>query len=548
MVQTPTFSPASAYFETPQNITISTATVGAVIRYTTDGSVPTNSIGAIYTGPINISGPGTITIKAVAYLSGCSDSIVATANYYYKVKDPTFSPSSGSLYTTPQNVTIFSATAGSTIRYTTDGSIPTNSVGMIYSDPVNITGTTIIKAVAYISGGLADSNVTTSSYYYYVATPTISPSGGTFLSPQNVIISTTTAGAIVRYTTDGTTPISTNGIVYEGPIAVSETITLKAVAYKSGWNESSIINAYYYFNVANPIFSPTGGTYSDEQNIVISTVTSGASICYTTNGTTPTSTTGTLYTGPISISGPTSTTIRAIAYKTGWTDSNVINYTYNFKMPYPIFNPISGSFATLQDVTISSGLSDAIIRYTIDGSTPTSTNGALYTGPINVANNTTIKAYASKIGWSDSIVFTGSYVFHALYNDDFETGNFSKYSWTLGGNVSPMVQSVTKYEGQYAAKFGTITHSQNSYFSISVQNSNTANISFCYKVSSESNCDYLRFIVDGSTVKSDAGEIDWTYYSYTLSPGTHTLKWQYLKDGSVNIGFDTAWVDNILIY
>ena len=70
-----------------------------------------------------------------------------------------------------------------------------------------------------------------------------------------------------------------------------------------------------------PTFSPAAGTYTAAQTVTISTTTSGASIRYTINGTTPTETVGALYSGPVSVS--VTTTIKAIAYKAGMTDSPV---------------------------------------------------------------------------------------------------------------------------------------------------------------------------------------------------------------------------------
>jgi hypothetical protein len=75
----PTFSPAGGTFTTAQTVTLSTATGGASINYTTDGSAPSDTAGTLYTGPITVS--STITIKAVAFASGLSDSTVSTAAY-----------------------------------------------------------------------------------------------------------------------------------------------------------------------------------------------------------------------------------------------------------------------------------------------------------------------------------------------------------------------------------------------------------------------------------------------------------------------------------
>jgi hypothetical protein len=60
-----------------------------------------------------------------------------------------------------------------------------------------------------------------------------------------VTISTTTAGASIRYTTDGSTPSSTVGTVYASPVAVSSSLTLKAIAYKTGMTDSGVASAAY---------------------------------------------------------------------------------------------------------------------------------------------------------------------------------------------------------------------------------------------------------------------------------------------------------------
>ena len=77
-VAAPTFSPAGGTYATAQTVSISCATSGATIRYTTDGSTPTAS-SPVYTGPITVS--STKTIKAYAVKSGLTDSPVATAAY-----------------------------------------------------------------------------------------------------------------------------------------------------------------------------------------------------------------------------------------------------------------------------------------------------------------------------------------------------------------------------------------------------------------------------------------------------------------------------------
>ena len=159
-----------------------------------------------------------------------------------------------------------------------------------------------------------------------VGKPTFSPAGGTYSAAQNVTISSATSGASIRYTTDGSTPSETVGTLYSGAITVSSAATLKAIAYASGSTDSVVASAAYVLQVTAPTFSPTPGTYTSIQTVTISSSTSGASIRYTTDGSTPTETVGTLYSGPVTVSN--TATLKAIAYTAGVTDSSVASATY----------------------------------------------------------------------------------------------------------------------------------------------------------------------------------------------------------------------------
>jgi hypothetical protein len=102
------------------------------------------------------------------------------------------------------------------------------------------------------------------------ATPTFSATPGNVINPQSVSLSCTTAGASIYYTTDGiTTPDNVgNGLLYDGitPIAVSSTTTIKAIAYFTGMDASSVATGIYTFptevaNVAALRAASTSGFY-----------------------------------------------------------------------------------------------------------------------------------------------------------------------------------------------------------------------------------------------------------------------------------------------
>ena len=160
----------------------------------------------------------------------------------------------------------------------------------------------------------------------FVAAPVFFPSTGTYSLDQSVTITDSTLGATIYYTTNGGDP-TRDSPTYTGAISVTgngTVMTMKAIAAKAGMNTSTTVSATYainYSQVSTPQFSPPAGGYTSVQNVTISTSTPGAAIRYTTDGSTPTSSYGTVYSGAINVT--TSQTIRAIAYKTSFTDSTV---------------------------------------------------------------------------------------------------------------------------------------------------------------------------------------------------------------------------------
>ncbi len=131
-------------------------------------------------------------------------------------------------------------------------------------------------------------------------------------------------------------------------------------------------------------------------------------------------------------------------------------------------------------------------------------------------------------------------------DEDFETGDFTKWDWTFSGNANWIIDSSTHYDGSYSARSGVITHNQSSSLSITLNCTESGTVSFYRKVSSEASYDYLRFYIDDVQQDQWCGEEDWTYEAYYVnSSGSHTFRWTYNKDGSENNGSDCGWVDYI---
>jgi uncharacterized repeat protein (TIGR03803 family) len=244
-----------------------------------------------------------------------------------------------------------------------------------------------------------------------VAAPFFSPAAGIFANTQSVTMTSATTDATIRYTTDGSTLTESYGTIYSGPVTIATTTTLNAIAYKAGLADSPVTSGTYSIlpQAAAPTFSPAAGTYTSGQTVAISTATSGASIQYTTDGTTPSETNGTLYSGPVTINRTTN--FQAIAYETGYADSAVTSAVYSvLQVTTPVLNPDGGSGYAPFPVTMNTATPGATIRYTVDGTIPTETNGIIYNGsPLVLTNSTLVQAIAYESGYADSYVAVGSY-------------------------------------------------------------------------------------------------------------------------------------------
>ena len=130
--------------------------------------------------------------------------------------------------------------------------------------------------------------------------------------------------------------------------------------------------------------------------------------------------------------------------------------------------------------------------------------------------------------------------------EDWETGNFNKFSWISGGNESWTINYSYPYEGYFDINSGSIENSQTSEFWIQYQVMASDHISFYKKVSSEADFDKLYFYIDNTVMGEWSGTTQgWTQEVFDVTPGTHKFRWVYSKDFSGTGGSDKAWIDYI---
>ena len=316
----PVINPTSCTFNEPLTVTI-TAEEGATIYYTTDGSNPTDQ-STQYIGPFTVSG-ATTTVKAKAYVNGVYGA-TATETYTYS----NVQPSTGD-FTLVTDVSQLVAGYEYIIVYkdgevTMDNEEKTNNF-----DPVAITlstdGTTA-KAdehteiltlegsagawmfyVPETEGYLANDNGSNNRLYR---------NGTANSNNSKATISITDGLATITFNSGSRKMLLYNGV--NSPNVFS--------CYSSVGNYSLVSLYYRPTNaVQDPVFSPVQGIYNVDVDVTITCATDGATIYYTTDGTEPSATNGTEYTGEIIVSE--STTFKAIAVK-GENSSSVVTAAY----------------------------------------------------------------------------------------------------------------------------------------------------------------------------------------------------------------------------
>ncbi len=222
-----------------------------------------------------------------------------------------------------------------------------------------------------------------------------------------VELSSSTQGATIYYTVDGSVP-SSSSLKYTSPILIEEDMTIKAIAIKDEMKDSEVSVFQYRIKlqVSNPISSHASGKISRKSNnISLSCETKKATLYYTLDGSDP-KTNGKVYANGSLIKITQDTTLKIWATmndQKNYVDSDVV--TYEYKMLEQVEKPTSSlngeSIKKGTIVELSTSTPDAKIYYTTDGSLPTQ-ESLVYEKGIVLDKDVTIKAIAIKEGMDDS--------------------------------------------------------------------------------------------------------------------------------------------------
>lgn len=175
-----------------------------------------------------------------------------------------------------------------------------------------------------------------------VAAPTFSEDSKSFSDKFELKLSAGSDAAMIMYTTDGTTPSYKNNVgeLYEAPISITHSTTVKAIAVSSKDEESAVVTNEYKLELPAPTISEATKIFTVPFTVSLSTeATAAEAILYTLDGTAPSweNNATEIYTEPIPISA--TTTLKAVSYATNGTTyeySPIATATYTEQGDAPI--------------------------------------------------------------------------------------------------------------------------------------------------------------------------------------------------------------------
>ena len=418
----------------------------ASVSSTRYGQANNGNTGSVISGPANSGGytwwkiswdsPLALSGWSVDYSGGSTLQTISVPTA--QVAQPVISPGSQST-TNSVTVSISCATTGATIRYTTNGSDPSSS-STAYGGSFTLSSSATVKARAF-KNGMTESGVASAAYSIsvsisQVAPPVINPGSMSTPNPITVSISCPTNGATIRYTLNGSDPNSSS-TAYTGSFTLSSSATVKARGFKNGMTESTVASQTYTVSVpaigslfnnspvtglndaagnerAYKISVPSGQSFLE----IKTTGGSGDADLYVRLGARPTTanygfrSNGGDNTETVTISNSASgdwhVVVRAYNNYSGLTLS--ASYASVFaQVVAPIINP--ENIVTPNPITVSMtcATSGATIRYTSDGSTPTSASPA-YGGSFILNSSATVNARGFKNGMTESQVASATYI------------------------------------------------------------------------------------------------------------------------------------------
>jgi FtsP/CotA-like multicopper oxidase with cupredoxin domain len=406
-----TSGPVAGTYITPVNVTLTPNETNCFIKYTIDGSNPVTSATAVtYSGPFTVSNTTAVMFFATDLAGNVEP--VKTSIYTIHIADlavNAFKINAGAILTNSTAVSLTidatDATGISKMRFSNDG--------ITYSaDEPYVTTTN--KAWTLTPGdGLKNVFVRFTDGAGILYEPVIAqitldstapvtgaiPLAGSFINPIIVYLSANEVGSTIRYTIDGSDPVtSATAAIYTGSISVSATTTIRYYATDPAGNAEVPTTGVY--TITAPVISASvkingGATATNNPTVTLDIAAVGVAkmrfsndgVNYSVDENYATSKVWTLDPGD----GIKSVYVRFVDGAGSVFDPVVAQITLDTTAPITAVNPIPGTYAPLT-VTLTAN-EPATIYYTTDGTVPT-TASLVYTVPIFMVTSTTVNYFA----------------------------------------------------------------------------------------------------------------------------------------------------------
>ncbi|ALS99737.1 chitobiase/beta-hexosaminidase C-terminal domain-containing protein [Lacimicrobium alkaliphilum] len=371
----------------------------------------------------NVTGCGG-TLSGGTYTTGNITSICSVSASFSalsRVGKPIINPTSGT-YTGSKTIEISSATAGANIYFTTNGANPTTSSSQ-YTAPIVITTNTTLKAKAFKSG-LTSSSIATEEYTIRPHQPSVNPNGGEFVGSATVTLSTSTEGATLYYTTDGTTP-TVSSTEYVDPFELKTNSVVKARAYKANMGPS-LVTSSQPFSITGLYMVTT--SISGEGNIEPASqqVEQGQTASFALLPGV-----GYIVESAEGCAGSLDENVYTIGPVTDDCQVSVL-FSQAEQVQAPVFTPDGGQYAEVQTVSLHTSTPDAQIYYSLNASSL----GELYQDPIEIGTTSTVYAIAKSDGMADSDMVEATFTFDAD-NPDWAKPNGEVADANLSAPTAP---------------------------------------------------------------------------------------------------------------
>lgn len=388
---------------------------------------------------------------------------------------PTFSPASGASGEGSLTVTMSSTTSGATIYYTTDDSTPTTSSSSGTSVTLSTVGSHTVKAIA-VKDGLS-SSVSTANYTVTAAAPaapTFTPASGSSAEGSlTVTMSSSTSGATIYYTTDGSTPTTSSSSGTSVTLNTIGSHTVKAIAVKDGAS-SSVATATYTVTS-----SSSTETYVYTKVTSASELTSGQYLIVYEAG-------GLAFNGGLSTLDAVSNTI-SVTITDNTIESNATTDAASFTI-----NPTAGTILSASGLYIHNTTTDNTIK---------------------TSNTAPASTYANSISITDGNADIVSNTTHLRYNNGDGQTRFRYYKSTSYSSQQPIALYKKTGSGTTPATYsitgiGTLTNG-------SVTASSASNIaegtSVTLTVTPDTGYELATLTVDGNDMTSSVSNNTYTF-------------------------------------